>query len=678
MDFHGDSLAVGLQELSTFIFSNNLGKTWDVAFMPFTNSFKSVAFSNDTSIFFFGNAGAIFKYIITSKTWVSLSTITQQDLNVSASTSREIYVGGNNSTLLEYSKSLDTFNLIAGLSLGTISKIDIVEDSIIWVKNTANQLFVSYDGGHNWTQSNIIASQFSDFDMVTKDTGYAAVGNSIYYTEDAGVHWDKTPYIAPNNYALSQVAFFTRLKGVAETANYPSPQITTDGGRDWTSFNPVLHPYNPSFGTFNFFRKDSTTAFAAPVASRYSLYITTDAGFTWHISPPYSPPETHDMARPLYVFSKPNDSAVYLVNHDHFVSHDNCATWSLFMSRSPYDGGIWQAHFVNSNVGWDTGVTSAYWEPATYFTSNGGQSWSLWGNRFGFQDSLAIKMNYPHFFLPIDSLTIFSNDGNRSLYRTTNQGFTWQEILPPCKSQQIFYDNNRLWLNTDSILYTSANHGNTWDTLNLGDLSNSNISVVNGYIWLINNFTYYLRRPDSNKWQKMFQGNFNTAIFIDSNTIVSTTQDTLIISHDFGNKWNAAYIPSLHTYTQNFIKPSLFFSNNAEICRINYQSLLDFTYTPSPPSNTIKYSSKAVNDNNIFKLLINRSAGILQIFFDPKYLHSNASISIYTVTGKLVAKSRLLTTGKASFKLQNRLNGSYVVVMNNGDGIFTSKLCIIK
>lgn len=678
MDFYGDSLAVGLQELSTFIFSKNLGNTWEVYFVPFSNNFKSVVFSNDTSILFFGNTGSIFKYLTVSKTWVSLSPVTQEDLNVSASTSQKIYVGGNNSTFLEYNKSLDKFNAISGLSLGAISKIDIVEDSIIWVKNYPNQLFVSYDGGHNWLQSNIIASQFVDFDMVTKDTGYAAIGNGIYYTEDAGVHWDKTPYIAPNNYALSQIVFFTTLKGIAETQDYPAPQITTDGGRNWKSFNPILNPSNSSMGRFVFYRKDSITAFVAPIISRYSVYRTINSGSSWNISPTYSPPEMHDMDRPLYVFAKPNDSDIYLVNHDHFISHDDCVTWSLFMSRLPYDGGIWQAHFINNNVGWDTGVTTSVWQPTTYFSSNGGQSWSLWGNRFGFQRIDSLKVDYPHFFLPIDSLVIFSNDRHRSLYRTRNQGFTWQEILPPCGSKQLFYDNNKLWLNSYSLLYTSTNLGDTWDTLSLGALSNCDISVVNGYVWLIKNFAYYLRRPDSNDWQAMFQGNLNTAIFLDSNTVIATVQDTLIISHDFGNSWNASYIPGLHTYTQNFIKPWLFLSNVNEVYRINYRAILDFPYTLKPPTKIIEQPLLFERESNIFKFSINASGGIFQISFDPKNLVSDASISIYTMNGRLVAKSTDLIKGNVRFNLQRLSNGSYFVVMKNGSVLFTRKLIIIR
>lgn len=566
---------------------------------------------------------------------------------------------------LAYYPSNRSFTVAEANNLGSITKIDIVRDSIVWIANTEGRLFVSHDFGSTWSASPIPSQGLSDFDMVTESIGYACVGSGIYITEDAGLSWAKTPYESDYGYEILQLCFFTSEIGML-TQQLGSVKVTQDGGRTWKQISEGGE--DPDLRDCIFFKKNSQSAFAVNASQPNSIYKSTDQGVTWT----RSPEQIGRDCPSIHLYTKP-ENELHLICRFDFFSTDYGQTWQPYVqphSTSDYLGEITRFVFVDERNGW--GHNPDWDSYGTFFTGDGGRSWEKWQSQFGFDYESPCLLStgtcpqYPHFFVPLDSSTVFSNDSTRGLYRTTNAGFTWQEVLEPCGTRALEIQGGILYLSTDTLLLISADTGDTWDTLSYGGRVCQSLAVADGYIWIgtVDHEFFYID-PAGRSPEPGFTGLIDTLVVLDSNSLALRVDDTLAISHDFGCTWQSTVVPNLSAYIMEPIGPWLFFTDTrTETFRIAWHLPLEQPYIPAPISAKPQKAGERKGVSPESGIVIR--SGKSELFLVGGFSNGPLRLKILRLDGRILIHDRIPFLNRTgAISISELSSGAYIGIISN-------------
>jgi photosystem II stability/assembly factor-like uncharacterized protein len=216
-------------------------------------------------------------------------------------------------------------------------------------------------GIHAFDANNVIISGFSDSSF---DNGI------VRWTHDGGATWTGDIPVSTTAWSY-RPRFATPTQGlildISQTAHY-----TTDGGAassDWTQVSPVASGvwYGPEF---------SLLPDGNAVASGIQYCTSPNAGQTWTCGP--SVDSVFD--GPVF-FSDDNNgwvgSGEIAPNVEGWVHRttDGGKTWSGRTLNSPWP--IREIFFVSSTIGWAAGGSVGNSIGGIYFSSDGGQAWSL-------------------------------------------------------------------------------------------------------------------------------------------------------------------------------------------------------------------------------------------------------------------------------------------------------------
>ena len=265
--------------------------------------------------------------------------------------------------------------------------------------SAAQTIASTSDGGRHWTVVSRLPSTYGcELQFVTPWDGWCAViggaagseGVDLYGTEDGGKHWSLVSESGPTGTTNTPGAL---PFGCDKNVQFASPSVgwayfhcngglaplyeSTDGGRTWVSRgvaapsvapaggsgfsgSPVLAGANGAVGF--------TSGGSAPKTTSTVVYVSTDAGVSWHpVTPPGRPQEwLVDTMTPL---------SWRLVNGDHILATDDGGrTWRTITSNVSFALSSPVVDFVTNQVGWIEGWSSVS-GGSLRRTTDGGSNW---------------------------------------------------------------------------------------------------------------------------------------------------------------------------------------------------------------------------------------------------------------------------------------------------------------
>jgi len=328
---------------------------------------------------------------------------------------------------------------------------------------------------------------------------------------------------------------------------------STDAGQTFT-INPTAGvPFGVPYTTYNdiygahFF--DQTTGYTCGV---YGVSKTTDGGQTFNqVGAGYFSTAT---LRDIQFLDQNVGYVVGTSTAKLAVTTDAGNTWTINSSLPATT--YYNVHAFNQNKIIVCGTTNA--SANIRVTTDGGATWTAVAAGTGTLYSLA-------FF---DSLTGFASAGSGKAFKTTDGGFTWNEMLNiGSVSTSTFYSSfiegsNYYLVEDDSTLFISSDSGATFTSHKYLPTGKRNLIIRSGAasgstIFLAGDWGYYFVSNDGgNTWQtqsEVDKTGFIQAIYGDQTGKIiaagppssSTTGQQLIVSDDFGANFTSVSLPIL-------------------------------------------------------------------------------------------------------------------------------------
>ncbi|MEO8659793.1 MAG: YCF48-related protein [Bryobacteraceae bacterium] len=279
--------------------------------------------------------------------------------------------------------SANPWKLLATLPGVVIEDISFPTLLIGYAAAELGQVWKTTDGGVHWTQVMNVGFPYywygvkalSTKDVVISGFNDSSLQGVIRWSHDGGVTW--TPDIVLTAAGWSgRIRFATQQNGLVldllSTAAANSAHVTTDGGpgvTDWTTIVP-----DPNGGWFG--NQFSLLSNLHVRAAGITYCGSTDGGVQWKCRPSIDS-----------IF----DGAVFFLNDRYgwvgggeispgvegwvHRTTDGGKTWSGRTLDNPWP--IRELRFVNAKVGWAAGGNIYSNVGGIYFTSDGGQNWSL-------------------------------------------------------------------------------------------------------------------------------------------------------------------------------------------------------------------------------------------------------------------------------------------------------------
>ena len=388
--------------------------------------------------------------------------------------------------------SYTTVNLFG---FGNAACLSFVDDQRGWAASESGRIAHTTDGGATWTlQTSGTTNAIVALHFVNEQLGFAAAtGALLLRTNDGGTTW--TPITAPINFNLRRFHFFDAQNGIAVGLG---GQIlrTTDAGQTWTdqaspTTNSLLHL---------FVRGDLLIA----VGNSGTVLRSTNGGDTWSV-------QTLEQNQDLYS-AHIHPSGIGLITGEARVyrTTDHGATWT------PVQIGSYHIRLNKVSFGTDQFGAAAGWqnqggyENGVIRTTDGGRHWSnvtggnaqwlgvhLRPNGVGWigggqgvnrhtTDHFATTTNHPGPSVAVrctwalSATTALMGGGyiNGGVYRTTNGGSTWQQVLNGGNIYDIWFVNDALGFcgGAGGSIARTTDGGATWTWIDTP--SNSDINSI--------------------------------------------------------------------------------------------------------------------------------------------------------------------------------------------------------
>lgn len=361
---------------------------------------------------------------------------------------------------------------------GHAAQLSFVDDQLGWAASESGKIARTTDGGATWTlQTSGTTNAFVALHFVNDQLGFAAAtGPLLLRTADGGTTW--TPIAAPLIASIRSLHFFDALNGMAFGQ---SGQIlrTTDGGLTWTE--QITLTGTSVLGLF--VRDDLMIA----VGNSGRVNRSTDGGDTWST-------QTLEQFQDLYsVFIDPSGIGLITGEARVYRTTDHGATWA------PVQIGTYHSRLNKVSFGTDQLGVAAGWqtlgglENGVIRTDDGGRHWinvtggnaqwlgvHLRPNGVGWigggqgvnrstTDHFATTANHPgpnvavRCTWALSATTAVMGGGyiNGGIYRTTNGGSTWTQVLDGGN----IYD---LWFVNDTLGFCGGEGGSTARTTDGG------------------------------------------------------------------------------------------------------------------------------------------------------------------------------------------------------------------
>jgi len=383
--------------------TSDAGQTWnktsDTAFRHLTD----FGFYNMEIGYACGGTGSLYSTLDGGSSWTHLGEgITETLYDLEFVNEKKGWVVGNNGTILHTTNGGDNWERqdvpvgIDSLRLYSLSFLDSENGWIIAEKHILN----TTNGGQNWNiqfSAEFDRGELYDIQFIDETCGFA-VGYEydswvyphpgvIYKTTNLGLEWNK---IESNNFSVAYtLSFVDSLTGW--TGGSGMVQITTDGGKNWSTENIVSVVFDLQFNDHNHGWFSS--------ADHSDFYRTTNGGETWE----FVPWENREN-RSLSCFSFHNNqngiASTYMSNRI-MTTVDAGSNWN-YQTTLP-SGRIHKIQLLNDSLGWavsDRGGIMKY--TGNYFEVNSSDKDNEQNN---IPIEFVLHQNYPNPFNPTTTIS---------------------------------------------------------------------------------------------------------------------------------------------------------------------------------------------------------------------------------------------------------------------------------
>ena len=525
---------------------------------PTGNTLNSVKFINETTAWFVGDGGQIFKTTDSGFNWFIQPCGTYLNLN-SVYFLDELtgWAVGDSGLILKTINGGESWNVqISGTKL-ILSSIQFIDPNIGWIAGyngvTSEEgiILKTTNGGEIWDiqLSGNIKNVYS-ICFINEDLGWSVGLNNIKHTTDGGNSWHSVYFTEQ----LPNFIFFTN-PDTGWIAGLEGIYKTTNGGINW-NLNFITSPQYAS--CIQFINDYVGWAVGGRYPSRF-IIKTTDGGETWF----YQKNETNDLAFTSVHFQDSNNGLVVGALGQISKTTDGGTTWiqSDFEYDFYYD--LNSVCFPNKDTGWVCNLKGAF------KTTNGGLNWN-------FQQ---FSNAYSIFFIDTQTGWMVGLGGN--IYKTTNGGLTWEHpIIGQGGSLYCVYFNtsNYGWAIGDiwdiptqksyGIICKTIDGGDNWEKYytRTNEVLRSVYFVDQNYGWIVGGNSggdpIILNSTDGgNSWQYQESGinnNLYDCYFTDQQTGFAVGElGTILKTTDGGINWEANSIENCDIYAIDFVNPDV-------------------------------------------------------------------------------------------------------------------------
>ncbi len=321
--------------------------------------------------------------------------------------------------------------------LASARDIDVLSAVNLWVATSAGELRHTTDGGVNWSQVSLAASELSAVTFATGALGWAG-GDGLWRSTDAGQNWTRTHLQS----GIVALAFADTQNGIAVTSS-GSALRTQNGGQTW--LGPVALPGAPVLDDVHALPGGLVWACGAGGM----LFTSANGGATWSA---------------LASGTTANLRAVHFTDSLHGwicadaqirATTDGGASWTV--QPNPSGQVLEDVFFLTDQRGWAVGRTGA-----RLSTSNGGTTWTT-STGGSSPDLLAVEY--------ADFLRGYASGPNGVVVRTDDGGATWTSVaggtavMPPSVWGIDATDAQHAWATTrDEEILRTTDGGTTWSS----------------------------------------------------------------------------------------------------------------------------------------------------------------------------------------------------------------------
>jgi photosystem II stability/assembly factor-like uncharacterized protein len=497
--------------------STNSGLNWKKGNYSLQNSTTEIittpsgytVFANDKNVFRSTDNGETWS--VTGVTSANVGHIAVNDYGVIfLSADDKLYVSDNNGASWINSNEPKSFNFIYGIA---------VNGKDIFI-SANNGIYKSSDYGKYWTNisgnlpSGVCYSIFYNGNKI-----YAGKYRGIYSTSDNGNTWE----LCTSDFKEQAVGFAADSSGSIYASTGDALLMSADGGKLWSKIKEFTFPAGVPGSLV--FMKDGT-AFAAG----YNSVLKFTGNFT--SIEELSDGMINTVIYDIGVTSK--NKVIAIGDFDLFATSDNGDTWKPLDAKSVF--GVYPNHRLgidkkdNIYIGYGSGYGKS---------TDGGVTWEkhLTGSGSGFK-SFAFGNNGILFAL-----------GNAGVYRSVNDGFTWQQVesFPiDINDSKIITDRyGYIYYRVQGGIYRSTDDGNTWNRISSDEQTGITDFLITrkGYFVTGTTTGMYLSFNSGNSWQKVNVGKYNqsyvyTLFEAPNGSLITTTTYGLFISVNDGLAWN--------------------------------------------------------------------------------------------------------------------------------------------
>ena len=456
-----------------------------------------------------------------------------------------LYAGTESGFYLSTNNGVSWTQSNAGLTNTTILSFAVNGTSLF--AGTRGGVFISTNNGTSWSSSNIgMPSTSVNAFLIDGINFFAGTNQGVYRSTNNGLTWNAmntgmTAGEIATSFAINGTNIFV---GVDYNFGHEI-YLTTNDGISWTNVDIGL---SWTFSGPTFVSNIGTKIFAG---STYGIYESIDNGTTWT-------PNNNSFLHAIKTFFSDGANLYDGGTGGLNVTTDFGNSWDCI--------GLGYANCVNALASNGTKIFAAS-SNGIYFTSDGGNNWEK--SLFPSVDNSiprefnAIAVNGSNVFASTRPTNISVYPLLPSLFRSVDNGINWEEIM----SAPNTYPNDttitaigiwasKVFIGTQSGLYSSSDNGTTWTLLTSGLPTGGNLyyTIISSgpVIFASNMYGTYLS-TDGVNWTLTLPA-LSVVLAANGPNIYATNCCDILISNNYGSTWTSSNVYNNATINSLVVK----------------------------------------------------------------------------------------------------------------------------